>query len=195
MKKENVLLVVIVLIVGVLVGILVSKGSRKPAKTASAPPQAAAPVANLQQTIKTLEGIVANDPANRNAWVELGHNYFDSDQPVKAIEAYDKALALGPDDANVLTDQGVMFRRMGQYDRAVENFNKANAIDPRHPQSLYNLGVVYRYDLKDFRKANEAWGKYLTLNPTGPGADQVRAEMQALGQLLGGGMDSAPLGR
>lgn len=195
MKKENVLLVVIVLIVGVLVGILFSKGSQKPAKTASAPPQAAAPLANLQQTIKTLEGMVANDPANRNAWVELGHNYFDSDQPVKAIEAYDKALALGPDDPNVLTDQGVMFRRMGQYDRAIENFSKAHAIDPRHAQSLFNLGVVYRYDLQDFRKAKEVWGKYLTIHPTGPGSDQIRVEMQALEQLLGSGMDSAPLGR
>jgi len=109
MKKENVLLVVIVLVVGVLVGILAVKMGQKPSKPASAP-ASAAPAVNLQQTIKMLEGIVANDPTNRNAWAELGHNYFDSDQPVKAIEAYDKALALGPDDPNILTDQGVMFR-------------------------------------------------------------------------------------
>lgn len=195
MKKETLLLVVIVLIVGVLVGILVSKSGQKPARTASAPASTAAPVVNRQQTIQTLEGIVASDPSNRNAWAELGHNYFDSDQPVQAIEAYDKALALGPDDPNILTDQGVMFRRMGWYDRAIENFSKAHAIDPRHPQSLFNLGVVYRYDLQDFRKAKEAWGKFLEIHPTGPGADQVRAEMQALGQLLGTGMDIAPMGK
>lgn len=194
MKKENVLLVVIVLVVGVLVGILTVKMSQKPSRPAAAP-SAAAPAVNLQQTIKALEGIVANDPANRNAWAELGHNYFDSDQPVKAIEAYDKALALGPDDPNILTDQGVMFRRMGWYDRAIDNFNKAHALDPRHPQSLFNLGVVYRYDLQDFRKAKEVWAKYLTINPSGPGADQVRGELQTLGQLLGTGMDAAPLGR
>ncbi len=192
MKKESVLLVVVVLIVGVLVGILISQGGRGSASKTSAPPQAAAPAVNLQQTIKTLEGIVANDPTNRNAWAELGHSYFDSDQPVKAIEAYDKALALGPDDPNILTDQGVMFRRMGWYDRAVENFSKANALDPRHPQSLYNLGVIYRYDLQDFRKAKEVWDKYLEINPSGPGAEQVRAELQALGQLLGTGMDFPP---
>jgi len=198
MKKETLLLVVIVLIVGVLVGILVSKTGKGPGKTAqapSAPPQAAAPVVNRQQTIQMLEGLVAKDPTNRNAWTELGHNYFDSDQPVKAIEAYDKALALGPDDPNVLTDQGLMFRRLGQYDRAIENFSKANAIDPNHPQSLFNMGVVYRYDLQDFRKAKEAWSKYLALNPSGPGADQIRAEMQALEQLLGTGTAPAPLGK
>jgi len=191
MKKETVLLIVIVLIVGVLVGVLVSnfkKGPDRSVSTSSAPPQAAAPAMNQQQTINMLEGLVAKDPNNRNAWVELGHNYFDSDQPVKAIEAYDRALALGPNDPDVLTDQGVMFRRMGQFDRAIENFSKAFSINPNHLQSIYNLGVVYRYDLRDLPKAQEAWGKFLALNPMGPAADQVRADLQAMGQLNGGGL-------
>lgn len=181
MKKETLLLVVVVLIVGILVGILVTRGGRGTAPTASAPPQAGAPVVNYQQTIKMLEGLVASDPSNRNAWVELGNNYFDSDQPVKAIEAYGKALALGPDDPNVLTDQGIMFRRMGWYDRAIENFSKAAALSPTHSQSLYNLGVVYRYDLQDFPKAKEVWSRFLALNPSGPSAEQVRSEMEFLG--------------
>ena len=178
MKKETVLLIVITLIVGVLIGVLVTKGGKKtgPAPT-GAPP---APAVNYQQNIKMLEGIVASDPANRNAWVELGHNYFDSDQPVKAVEAYNKALELDPNDPNVLTDQGVMFRRLGWFDRAVENFTRAHEVDPGHRQSLYNLGIVYRYDLQDFEKAREAWAKYLVLSPSGPGSDQVRAEMEFL---------------
>jgi len=177
MKKETVLLVGVVLIVGLLVGILIGKGGRGPVQAPSAAPQGA-PAVNYQQNIAMLEGIVAGDPNNRNAWVELGNNYFDSDQPVKAIEAYDKALALGGDDPNVLTDQGVMFRRMGWYDRAVENFTKASELAPTHAQSLYNLGVVYRFDLQDFAKAKEVWGRYLALNPSGPAAEQVRTEMQ-----------------
>lgn len=179
MKKETVLLIAVTLIVGVLVGVLVSKGGKKTRPAATGAPSA--PAVNYQQNIKMLEGIVASDPTNRNAWVELGHNYFDSDQPVKAIEAYAKALELNPSDPNVLTDQGVMFRRLGWFDRAVENFVKAHEIDSGHPQSLYNLGVVYRYDLQDFEKAREAWSKYLALNPSGPGSDQVRAELESLG--------------
>jgi tetratricopeptide (TPR) repeat protein len=96
------------------------------------------------------------------------------------VEAYDRALELDPSDPNVLTDQGVMFRRLGWFDRAVENFTKASEIDPSHRQSLYNLGIVYRYDLQDFEKAGEAWEKFLALNPSGPGSDQVRAELEAL---------------
>jgi len=176
MKKETVLQVAITLIVGALIGILVSKGGKKTAPPSGAP--APAPAVSYQQNIKMLEGLVAKDPTNRNAWVELGHNYFDSDQPVKAVDAYNKALELDPNDPNVLTDQGVMFRRLGWFDKAVENFTKAHEADPTHRQSLYNLGIVYRYDLQNFEKAKEAWSKYLALSPSGPGSDQVRAEIQ-----------------
>lgn len=177
-NKETLLLVVIAFVAGLLVGILVSKGGRDsvPVQTSVAP----APIVNYQKEIALLEKVIAGDPTNREAWVKLGHSYFDSDQPMKAIEAYNKALALDGNDPNVLTDQGVMFRRVGWYDKAVENFIKANELDPNHAQSLYNLGIVYRYDLKDFAKAKEAWTRFLVLNPSGPGADQVRGELQVM---------------
>lgn len=180
MKKETVLLVVVALIVGLLVGIIFTKsGSRRGAAPGGAPAAQAPPAVDYQQ-IAMLEGVVARDPKNRSAWVQLGNSYFDSDQPVKSIEAYGKALELDPNDPNVLTDQGVMFRKLGWYDRAIENFRKAQSVDPSHIQSLFNLGVVYRYDLQDFAKAREAWTRYLQLNPSGPGSDQIRAELQAL---------------
>jgi tetratricopeptide (TPR) repeat protein len=171
-------LVGVALIIGLLVGLLVSKGKKEsvsPSTTASQ-----APAVNFQQNLGLLEDLVAKDPANRNAWVQLGHGYFDSDQYIKAVEAYNKALELDPNDPDILTDQGVMFRALGWYDKAVDNFVKANRLKPSHAQSLYNLGVVYRYDLQDLDKAREAWKKYLALNPVGPGVEQIRAEMEVL---------------
>lgn len=180
MKKETVLLAVIALIVGLLVGLIVSKGGSRKAAVSGGSPQGQVPAAVDQQQTALLEGLVARDPKNRNAWVQLGNSYFDSDQAVKAVEAYGKALELDPNDPAVLTDQGVMFRRLGWYDRAVDNFRKAQEIDPSHLQSLFNLGVVYRYDLQDPAKAREAWTRYLQINPSGPGSDQIRAEMEKL---------------
>jgi cytochrome c-type biogenesis protein CcmH/NrfG len=180
MKKETLLVVVITLVVGVLLGILFTRGGNKRPERRQASAPAPAPMVDHRQNVKMLEGIVAKDPSNRHAWVELGNAYFDSDQPTKAVKAYNKALELDPNDPNVLTDQGVMFRRLGWYDRAVENFTRASKIDPSNYQSLYNLGVVYRYDLQDLAKAKEAWKRYLELNPVGPGPDQVRAELEFL---------------
>jgi Tfp pilus assembly protein PilF len=176
-NKETLLFVGVALVAGLLIGVLFVGNSNKAGGPSATPGQ---PIVNYQQNIKLLEGMVAADPGNRNAWVELGHNYFDSEQPIKAIDAYDKALALNPDDPDVITNQGVMFRSLGWYDRAIDNFIRANAMKPTHPQSLYNLGIVYRFDVQDFAKAKEAWTRYLTMHPTGSGADQVRSQLQMM---------------
>ena len=78
----------------------------------------------IQAQITTLQSVVARDPKNAQAWVQLGNDYFDTHQPQKAIEAYGRALELKPNDPDVLTDQGVMYRDLGQYDKAIANFEK-----------------------------------------------------------------------
>jgi len=177
MKKETILFAVVALVIGLLVGVIVTNSMKKDRDTAAAPAASASAV-NYTQQIAMLEGIVAKEAGNRNAWVQLGNAYFDSNQPMKSIKAYDKALELNGNDPNVLTDQGVMFRRIGQFPNAISNFEKAAKIDPQHTQSLMNLGVVYRYDLQDFDKAKKAWERYLKVNPSGPGSDQVRSELE-----------------
>jgi cytochrome c-type biogenesis protein CcmH/NrfG len=184
MKKETIFFVIIALAAGILIGVITTNikkdlPSSVPAKN---PVPTSAPVVNQQQQNTILEDIVAREPDNRNAWIELGHNYFDSNQPMKAIEAYAKALELDGNDPNVLTDQGVMYRRVGWFDKAISNFQKANRIDANHQQSLYNLGIVYRYDLKDFPKAIEVWERLLAIDPSSPGASQIRSELEFLKQ-------------
>lgn len=179
-NKEMVLFVVVALVVGLLVGIMVSKGTDKSTSAPSiAAPQGGAPV-DAQQRIKLLENLVANDPKNRKAWVELGNNYFDAQMPAKSIDAYAKALEINPNDPNVLTDQGIMYRQLGWFDKAIENFTKASALDPRHMQSLFNTGIVYRHDLQDYVKATEVWKRYLEVNPTGETPDRVREEIRQM---------------
>lgn len=180
MKNNQIWLFVgLALIIGLLVGLLVSRSGhhQRPVSRQAAAPAAAV---DFSQNINLLKEMVTNDPQNRGAWVQLGNNYFDSKQPMKAVEAYNKALAIDGKDPAVLTDQGVMFRRLGWYDRAVENFAKALKIDPTFKQSLYNLGIVYRYDLKDFAKARDAWQRYLKLDPDSASAEAVRKELAAI---------------
>ena len=181
MKKETLLIVVVTLVAGFIVGLLF--GQKDSGTVANAPvgaPAGPMPTVNLQQKLGELKNIVANDPGNFQAWVALGNEYFDSNQFMDAIEAYDKALAIKPDSPNVLTDQGVMFKRLGWFDRAIGNFSKASEIDPSHATSVYNLGIVYRYDLKDFPKAQKAWTRFLEISPTGPGSDRVRQDLEFL---------------
>ena len=178
MKKEVILLMVVTLVVGALIGVIASKSNKSPAKVNQQP--TSAPAVNYQQKIRALQDIVNKEPANHNAWVQLGHNYFDSNQPLEAIDAYDKALQLDGNDPNVLTDQGIMYRRIGWFDKAIANFIKANELNPNHPQSLFNLGLVYRDDLAEIEKAKKVWNQYLQISPTGQGADNVRTMLDQL---------------
>ena len=181
MKKETLLIAVVALIAGCIIGYIAGqKGSGPSAPSVSGAPVGAAPVVNTQQKIAELKNIVAAAPGNFQAWVALGNEYFDTNQFMDAIEAYDKALEIQPNSPDVLTDQGVMFKRLGWFDRAIGNFSKANEIDPTHATSVYNLGIVYRYDLQDFPKAQQAWTRFLELSPTGPGSDRVRQDLEFL---------------
>ncbi len=167
---------------------------RQPEPTMAAPvAPAAAPAAapgaqaggvplDAAQQIAAANDVVQRDPRNLQAWVALGNLYFDTHQPQKSIDAYARALELNPNDANVLTDQGVMYRAVGAYDKAVANFEKANRLDPNHLQSLYNLGVVYAFDLKNDAKAEEAWNKLIQTAPDSENAKQAR---EALAQIKG----------
>lgn len=174
MKKTTILLVVITLVVGALGGVIVTNANKDKAANEPAFDPATAPAIDYQQKIQTLLAIVAREPDNRQAWVQLGHSYFESGDQIKAIETYDKALAMDANDPDVLTDQGIMFRRVGWFDKAIENFRKAQELDPSHVISLFNLGIVYSQDLGENDKAEEAWNRYLELVPTGQGADKVR---------------------
>ncbi|WP_298436388.1 tetratricopeptide repeat protein [Geobacter sp.] len=198
MKRENILYAVVALLVGLLGGFLIfsiSGHKSQPSVNAGIPAGGGTPV-DYRQRIAEAEKIVAREPGNLQAWVQLGNDYFDTDQPQKAINAYGKALELDHNNPNILTDQGIMYKRVGQFDRAVANFEKAQQIDPKHVQSLYNLGVVYMDDLKQPDKAIKAWNRYLELEPTSPNAQQIRGlieQAKGLQQMKGGA--STPLFR
>ena len=192
MTKDNILYIIIALLVGVLGTVLVlgvANKNKQPATQADGGMQVGAPSpADVQQRITEAEKIVAQDPTNRQAWVQLGNDYFDTNQPQKAITAYGKALELQPNDPNVLTDQGVMYKNVGWYDKAAANFEKAAQISPNHVQSLYNLGVVYASDLKQPDKAIEAWSRYLQVDSSSPQAQQVRAMIEQVKNAPPGGL-------
>jgi cytochrome c-type biogenesis protein CcmH/NrfG len=147
------------------------------------PPGMGLPNAEVQARIIRLEGIVKAEPQNHDAWVGLGNDYFDSHQPQKAVDAYAKALALKPEDPDILTDQGVMYRQLNQFDKAIANFQKAGKINPSHVPSIFNLGIVYAGDLHQPEEAAKAWNKVLVLAPNSEQATQAR---QLLAQLKQG---------
>ena len=184
MNKESILLCVVALTVGLLGGYLIFSisNSGKAQQAGTAIQAGGGSPVDYTQRIAEAQKIVVQDPQNVNAWISLGNDYFDTEQSQKAIEAYGKALEINPNNPNVLTDQGIMYRKIGWYDKALANFEKASKFDPKHVQSLFNSGLVYAVDLKEHVKARPYWKKVLEIEPNGATAQQIKSMMQGDGQ-------------
>jgi Flp pilus assembly protein TadD len=125
------------------------------------------------------------DSKDPEAWRELGNAYFDADMPAQAIAAYTRALAIKPDDTNILNDQGAMYRQNGDFARALANFEKARKVDPNNLESIYNSGYVLAFDLNQIDKAIVIWRSYLTLDKTSETARQVQSFIERYGSSAG----------
>ena len=163
-----------------------------PTQTQAQVPQNRIDQPDRVRMIAALESETAKNPLNLEAWIQLGNEYFDTDQHEKAIQAYQKALELNPADANVWTDLGIMYRRNGNPQKALECFDKAIAADPKHEPSRLNKGIVLLHDLKDFDGAIKAWEDLLAVNPiamapTGRSVDEMVQQMKKQESQMGQG--------
>lgn len=172
-KKETMLIFCIFcLVIGFLGGIVFSvykSPAQAPAVGVPAgqgqPQQGQAITPEMTKQFLDLEREVAANPGNGEAWTQLGHLYFDTNQYKKAITAYNKALEINPSNADVLTDLGVMYRKDGNPTEAIASFDKAIAVNPMHETSRFNKAIVLLYDLKDKDGAVKAWEELVKANP------------------------------
>lgn len=193
MKKETAILAILIaFLVGFITGAIAAilKGTKGMEKMASGlPPQMSQTVQQepdlraMNLRINTLKDILKKDPKNLSALEELGNLYFDSGQPKEAIEAYAQYLAIKPDNPNVRTDMGIMYRALGEFDRAIEEFKKAAQDDPRHLNSRFNIGVVLLHDKQDVKGAIAAWEEYLKVDPDSERAIRLKDQIKRMKQM------------
>jgi tetratricopeptide (TPR) repeat protein len=134
------------------------------------------------QQIENLKKKATSNEASAETWKELGNIYFDTDQAEPAIKAYERSLALRPNDSDTLNDLGAMYRQTGDFGRALANFEKAYSTDPHNLESLYNSGYVYAFDLNDIPKALVMWRLYLEQDTKSETARQVRSFIEQYGK-------------
>ncbi|MDR2503055.1 MAG: tetratricopeptide repeat protein [Deltaproteobacteria bacterium] len=138
---------------GLFVGLLTATLTRPPEQAPR--PAAAAPAEDAE--LARLERAVRAAPQDAAAWAALGNLYFDRHQPAEAVRAYESSLAIKPNDPDVLTDLGTMYRHLDEFDKALSLFRRASALDPQHHQSVFNQGVVLFFDLKQEAEALRIW--------------------------------------
>ncbi len=112
-----------------------------------------------------------------NSLIGLGNLLMDDKRFAEAVDAYQKALKITPDNSNVRVDMGTCYLNIKQPEKAVEEFKKALEYHPNHINALTNMGVALAYDMKDFDGALEAWEKVLELAPDHQIASRIHQEV------------------
>ena len=144
--------------------------------------QAEMPPVLDEAQVTALRNIAEKDPANVQSRVQLGNMYFDAERYQDAIQWYEAALKLNPNDADVSTDLGVCFYYTNQADRAVLQMEESLRISPRHLKTMLNLGIVKAFGKQDLAGAAAMWEEVIRLAPDsqeGQAAKRSLANLQA----------------
>jgi tetratricopeptide (TPR) repeat protein len=153
-----------------------------PQTAAAAPAAGATPRAPAldEAQVTALKSVAQREPKNPTPRTQLANLYFDADRYDEAIKWYGEAVALAPNDVNVITDLGVCYYYTNQPDKALEQFNRSLTLDPRHTKTLLNVGIVKAFGKQDLQGASEAWQQVLKIAPDSPEAQAAKRALDSL---------------
>jgi tetratricopeptide (TPR) repeat protein len=89
------------------------------------------------------EGALSSDSLART-YRNIGITYRRAGKPRKAVEAYGKAIAIGPNDVvDDYINRGNALDEAGEFDRAMADYAKALQLKPGDGDVYYNRGIAY----------------------------------------------------
>jgi tetratricopeptide (TPR) repeat protein len=104
------------------------------------------------------EGAVEKDPKFGDAWNNLGRTYMNLGLLDKAVEAFQKAIAVAPGDKFAYNNLGIVLRRQQKYDEAIRAYQKQIEISPQDRFAHSNLARLY-LDLEKYDPAERELDK------------------------------------
>ena len=173
-----------------------SRAGFGPAAAGSAPAGQANGDAGPQPTLgeqieamtETLAVRLKAQPDDAEGWTMLARSYTVLGRHPEALAAYERAVALRADDAQLLADYADSLAIKNQRVLAGEPMKwveKALKLDPRNVKALALAGS-HAFDSKDFAGAVKYWDQLLQFGPTdGDFVQQVQASL-AEARSLGG---------
>lgn len=107
---------------------------------------------------------VAPDEASQH-FLAQGRSLIDVKDYDKASGFISKALALAPDDVEILYQHGVIYSHLGQYETAAESLRKVVAAEPENAEALNALGYMLIDGLANTDEGLPLVKRALALNP------------------------------
>jgi cytochrome c-type biogenesis protein CcmH len=147
-----------------------------------------APAEHLDAMVQKLEAHLREKPGDLDGWKLLGRSQGVLGRFPQAVEAYAKAAALAPRDAQLLADLAdVLGMASGQSLRGEPEklVLRALELDPKNVKALALAGTA-AFDRRDFRAAADYWGRMLPLvDAASEDARVIRENIDEAGKLAG----------
>ncbi len=109
--------------------------------------------ATLDDALNLAQVAIEIDASDARGYGELGFSHLYRKENDKAIRAYERALALNPNDADLMSDMADALAHSGRSEEAIELLQKAMRLNPFYPdQYIWHLGGAY-FNLKQYEDA------------------------------------------
>jgi cytochrome c-type biogenesis protein CcmH len=146
----------------------------------------------VEKMVADLAARLEREPDNVNGWVVLARSYYVMNRFDDAAKAYERAVALVPNDPDLLADYAdtlAVTTRGNLAGRPLELAKRALAADPTHWKALALIGTE-AFNRKDYKAAVEYWERLKASAPPGsPIAQSIDASIAEAREL--GGMKVA----
>ena len=117
----------------------------------------------FEDAIPLLESGVAIAPQRADLHAALGESYLQSGRMGKAVEEFDKVIAIAP-SAQAYALRGLSYQRLGRFEEAKQNFQEGLKLDPHNLSCLFQLGLIAERQ-GDAAGAEPKFQEVLRLNP------------------------------
>ena len=154
---------------------LLARGDEHPA---SDPTQGLPPMEDL---VAKLAARLEQEPDNVEGWIMLGRSYMAMGQAARALQSYETAYRMAPDNTALLLNYAEALAKMRGNrfaGRPAELIEKAVELEPTNPNGLWMMGLVH-YERGAFSKAVESWQRLARMMPAdSEDADALAAYIQ-----------------
>jgi tetratricopeptide (TPR) repeat protein len=121
-------------------------------------------VGDREQAGQAASRLVEIEPTHLAGWILLGQIEEKSNHPLKAIQAYLRALALKEDLIDIRYTVGVLYQEQGKSQEAERQFKEVIRLNPKDAGAHLNLGVIYA-NMNRLDEAEQAYKNAISLNP------------------------------
>ena len=100
-----------------------------------------------------------NEEISFKEWGKKGLKHKKEGNYIVAIQCYNKALEINPQDLQTLLNKGIVLKLQGKYDEAIQCYDEALKINPEYPNAWKNkaLGIEKMGKIEESKNCLDAY--------------------------------------